>query len=148
MNLQYESVWPSSDFLSQTANNLDTVLEVKASGSKDFYPWRLDWCPSGCRQLLSPGHIRCVSASLIWAPEDLTVHSCAFPNPRCPAVCHTLTLMPSSLTCFQVEVPLIWSQITSSTIIKLSLRIQTHTCIQKTYCFVFFQMLSPLTISQ
>lgn len=34
---------------------------------KEFYSWELDWGPSGCRQLLSPGHIRSVSACLIWA---------------------------------------------------------------------------------
>lgn len=78
-------------------------------------------------------HPFCVCLSDL-GPEDMTVHSCALPNPWWPAVCHTLTIKPSSLTLFQVVVLLIWSQITSCTILKLSLRDQTKTWIRKTYC--------------
>lgn len=120
------------------------MLKVKALGSKGFYPRGFDWCPFWVHTaFIAWPHPLCVCVPDL-DPEDLTVHSCAFPNPRCPAVCHALTQMSSSLTCFQVEVFPIWSQITSSTIIKWSLMIQTHTCIQDTYCFVFFNAQNTL----
>lgn len=139
------SIWLSNDFLSQTANNLDTVLKVEPQGQEVFYPWGRDWGPSGCRQLLSPGHIRSVSACLIWALKtwEFTHVRSQIPG-ALPSATHS-TLMPSSLTLFQVEVLLIWSQITSSTIIKLSPRIQTHTCIRKTYSSSIFSSILMLS---
>lgn len=128
------SVRLSNGCLGQAADNLTTALDVEPpSGSRSFahgIGLRPLWVQTA---FIAWPHPFCVCRPDL-APEDFTVHSCASPNPQCPAVCHTLTLIPSSLALFQVEVLLIWSQITSCTILNLSLRGQTHTCIRKTYC--------------
>lgn len=94
--------WLSNDFLSQAADNLATALDVEPQGQgvlpmgAGLRPlWVqtafIAWPPPFCVCLPDLG------------PEELTVHSCAFPNPGCPAFCHTLTQMLSSLTLFQVS---------------------------------------------
>lgn len=70
------------------------------------------------------------------APGDLTVHSCALPNPRCPAVCRTLALMPSSLVRPSGGGSL---DLEPDYLIRCH-KIQTYTCLRKTrstFCSIF-----------
>lgn len=91
---------------------------------KEFYPWELDWGPSGCRQLLSPGHLRSVSACLIWALKNWQFTHVRSQIPGVlPSATHSHKCCPHS---HSFRFLLIWSQITSRPILKLSLRGQTY----------------------
>ena len=92
------------------------VLHLKTTSALHAEPWGQSVLLMGARlrplwvrtSLSAWPHPLCVCLSDV-DPKDPAVHWCAFPNPECPAVCHTPN--PISLALFQMAVLLIWRQI-------------------------------------
>lgn len=69
----------SNDFLSPAADNLATVLDVEPQGQGDFTRGGWTEAPMGADSFYRLAtSVPCLPDL---GPEDLTVHSCAFPNP-------------------------------------------------------------------
>lgn len=108
------------------------MVLVRQPGVKSFS------FPSGTRRFLSPGHIRFVSACLIWTPKTEQ-----FTHVRSQIPVALLSATNSSRL-FQVEVPLIWARITVSHPQSQSCPLRfEHTCLVFIISDVLLNNLSP-----